>query len=64
MAHIQCSSQACVAADRDGTLGLTLDPQLIRDLTVLITSSTVRKHVFSSYRELPEAHIKPAGCGR
>jgi hypothetical protein len=27
---------------RDGTLGLTLDPQLIRDLTVLITSSTVR----------------------
>lgn len=32
----------CCNARRDGTLGLTLDPQLIRDLTVLITSSTVR----------------------
>ena len=28
--------------DRSGKLGLTLDPQLIRDLTVLIMSSTVR----------------------
>ncbi len=32
----------CCNDRRDGTLGLTLDPQLIRDLTVLITSSTVR----------------------
>ncbi len=29
---------------RSSSLGLTLDPQLIRDLTVLITSSTVRPH--------------------
>lgn len=38
---MQVGSDAAVDACRDGTLGLTLDPQLIRDLTVLITSSTV-----------------------
>lgn len=36
------ASKALLSLHRDGTLGLTLDPQLIRDLTVLITSSTVR----------------------
>ncbi|KAK9819825.1 hypothetical protein WJX72_002802 [[Myrmecia] bisecta] len=30
-----------LSAPKDGALGLTLDPQLIRDLTVLITSSTL-----------------------
>lgn len=36
-----CTSQVCSCKPlcRDGALGLTLDPQLMRDLTVLISSS-------------------------
>ena len=37
---------------RSSSLGLTLDPQLIRDLTVLITSSTVRFHSITWHKYL------------
>mmetsp|Transcript_4045 Transcript_4045/g.11724 ORF Transcript_4045/g.11724 Transcript_4045/m.11724 type:complete len:673 (-) Transcript_4045:1075-3093(-) len=36
---------------KDGTVGLTLDPQLIRDLTVLITSSTGMGMVLETLRQ-------------
>ena len=36
---------------RDGAMGLTLDPQLIRDLTVLIAASTVGGALFEAVRQ-------------
>ncbi len=36
---------------RDGAMGLTLDPQLIRDLTVLITSSTIGGMLMEAVRQ-------------
>ena len=36
---------------RDGAMGLTLDPQLIRDLTVLIGASTVGGALFEAVRQ-------------
>ncbi|CAK0783762.1 hypothetical protein CVIRNUC_006962 [Coccomyxa viridis] len=36
---------------KDGAMGLTLDPQLIRDLTVLITSSTVGGMAMEALRQ-------------
>ena len=39
------------ACCRDAAMGLTLDPQLIRDLTVLITSSTVGGMVMEALRQ-------------
>ena len=43
--------QPAFCACRDGAMGLTLDPQLIRDLTVLITSSTVGGMVMEALRQ-------------
>ena len=40
-----------LGACRDSAMGLTLDPQLIRDLTVLITSSTVGGMVLEALRQ-------------
>ena len=36
---------------RDAAMGLTLDPQLIRDLTVLITASTAGGMVMEALRQ-------------
>ncbi len=40
-----------LAGRRDGAMGLTLDPQLIRDLTVLITSSTIGGMLLESLKQ-------------
>lgn len=44
-------AQTYVCLFRDGAMGLTLDPQLIRDLTVLITSSTIGGMVLEAVRQ-------------
>ena len=36
---------------RDSAVGLTLDPQLIRDLTVLITSSTIGGMILEALKQ-------------
>lgn len=47
--HVPADNQSCVR--RDSAMGLTLDPQLIRDLTVLITSSTVGGMVLEALKQ-------------
>jgi len=41
----------CRILCRDSQMGLTLDPQLVRDLTVLITSSTVGGMVLEALKQ-------------